>query len=172
MALPRRSCWTEIMTDERQIDEVMARYVRAADFRDPAAMAALFTEDAIVEISYRGRDGLEPLGSLKGAEAIGQAVAGILPPHPARGWSHHTSLNHIIDVDGDTAGVDLHFVNYDVRGDEAPAAGWPEGTYGTQGTITPFESGYVRSELHRADGVWKITKFAIMHDLPFVLPGN
>ena len=32
------------MTDERQIDEVMARYVRAADFRDPAAMAALFTK--------------------------------------------------------------------------------------------------------------------------------
>ena len=24
----------------------------------------------------------------------------------------------------------------------------------------------------RADGGWKITKFAIMHDLPFVIPGN
>jgi hypothetical protein len=50
MAFAWGSCWTEIMTDERQIDEVAARYVRAADFRDLAAMAALFTEDAIVEI--------------------------------------------------------------------------------------------------------------------------
>lgn len=160
------------MTDERQIDEVVARYVRAADFRDPAAMAALFTEDATVEIFYRGPGGLEPVGSLKGAEAIGQAVAGMLPPHPARGWSHHTSLNHIIEVDGDTASLDLHFVNYDVRGDEAPAVGWPEDAHGAQGTITPFESGYVRSELRLAGDGWKITKFAIMHDLPFVIPGN
>ncbi len=41
-----------------------------------------------------------------------------------------------------------------------------------QGTITPFESGYARSVLHKTGGTWKITKHTIVHDLPFVTPGN
>jgi hypothetical protein len=34
------------MSDERKVQEVLARYVRAADSRDGAAQGSLFTDDA------------------------------------------------------------------------------------------------------------------------------
>jgi hypothetical protein len=156
------------MTDERQIDHVIAAYVRAADHRDSSAMSDLFATDATVEIHTRGADGLEPLGTLGGADAIGQAVAGMMAPHPPRGWSHHTTFNHIVTVDGDDGHLDAQFLVYNVLGDERPADGWPTG--GAQGTITPIESGYLRSDLRRVDGRWRITHHAITHDLPYAVP--
>ncbi|KPM52506.1 hypothetical protein ACG83_29715 [Frankia sp. R43] len=159
------------MTDEREIDHVIARYVRATDHRDSAAMAALFTTDATVEILDRGPDGPRALDALHGAEAIGQAVAGMMAPHPPFGWTHHTTLNHIVAVDGDDATLDLHFVNYTVQGDAEPRSGWPAGAAGAQGSIRPFESGYVHSRLRRHSDGWKIRHHRIMHDLPFVIAG-
>ncbi|WP_206282179.1 nuclear transport factor 2 family protein [Streptomyces rhizosphaericus] len=41
------------MSDERKIQEVLARYVRATDRRDGKAQGALFTDDAIVQIHTR-----------------------------------------------------------------------------------------------------------------------
>jgi hypothetical protein len=160
------------MNDERQIDHVIAAYVRAADHRDSAAMSGLFAADATVEIHARGANGLEPLGTLRGAGAIGQAVAGMMAPHPPRGWSHHTTLNHIVAVHGDSASIDVQFVVYNVVGDERPPGGWPAGASGAQGTITPIESGYLRSDLRRIDGRWRIIHHAITHDLPYAFPSS
>ena len=39
------------MSDEREIQEVLARYVRAADHRDGAAMRDIFLPEGKVEIS-------------------------------------------------------------------------------------------------------------------------
>jgi hypothetical protein len=45
--------------------------------------------------------------------------------------------------------------------------GWPAGTFGAQGTITPIESGYYRFNLRRTDGAWKIRRQEVIHNIPY-----
>src|SRR5712671_1780656 len=127
------------MSEERAVQQVLAKYVRGVDTRDGAAVAAM---------------------------------SQMMKPHPARGWSHHTTHDHIIDVNGDDATLDAQFVVFEVRGKERPAAGWPEGAFGAQGTVQPIEAGYYRPILRRVDGVWKITTMRITHNLPYAFPGQ
>lgn len=161
------------MTDERQVEQVLARYVRAADRRSSAEMAALFMPDADVEI-FLNQDGVShPIGAISGAEAIGQAVAGLMRPHPERGWSHHTTSNAIVDVHGDSATLDAQFIVFDTLGLARPPGGWPAGATGAQGVIRPIEAGYYSSQLKRGvDGVWRISRHRITHDLPYAFPGG
>ncbi len=154
------------MSDEREIQQVLARYVRAADHRDGAAMAALFLPDAKVEIFYNNAGAPEPLGELVGPEAIGAAVTTMMKPHPQRGWSHHTTHDPIIEVDGDTGTLDAQFVVFDVIGAQKPEGGWPKGATGAQGTVTPIETGYYRPILNKVDGRWMIARQRIYLDLP------
>src|ERR1700676_3749024 len=154
------------MREERAVQQVLAKYVRGADARDGAAVAALFTEAGRVEISYNNSGKLEPVGELAGREAIAAAVSQMMKPHSARGWSHHTTHDHIIDVNGDDATLDAQFAVFEVRGKERPAAGWPEGAFGAQGTVQPIEAGYYRPILRRGDGVWKITTRRITLKIP------
>jgi hypothetical protein len=160
------------MSEERAVQQVLAKYVRGADARDGAAVAALFADSGRVEISYNNSGKLEPLGELVGQEAIAAAVSQMMQPHPARGWSHHTTQDHIIEVDGDNATIDAQFVVFEVRGKERPATGWPEDAFGAQGTVTPIESGYYRPVLRRVDGAWRIDTLRIVHNLPFAFPGQ
>jgi len=160
------------MSEERAVQQVLAKYVRGADARDGAAVAAMFTEDGRVEISYNNSGKLEPLGELVGREAITAAVSQMMKPHPSRGWSHHTTHDHIIDVNGDDATLNAQFVVFEVRGKERPAAGWPEGAFGAQGTVLPIEAGYYRPILRRVDGVWKITTMRITMNIPMAFPGQ
>ncbi|MFJ5899425.1 nuclear transport factor 2 family protein [Streptomyces sp. NPDC093064] len=159
------------MDDERAVAQVLARYVRAADHRDGAAMSALFVENAVAEIYYSNGGTREKLAELTGAEAIGNAVAGLMAPHPPRGWSHHTTQDHIIEIDGDEATLDAQFIVYSIQGHERPADGWPEGAFGAQGTITPIESGYYQPRLRRFDGAWRIVHHTILMDQPMAFPG-
>lgn len=159
------------MDDERQVEEVLARYVRAVDWRDGPSLAALFEDDAHVEIFYGTGKDSEKLGELRGAQTIGAAVAGAMAPHPPRGWSHHTTSNPIVEVCGDQATLDVQFIVSNVVGRERPSAGWPAGSLGAQGTITPIESGYYRSTMRRIDGGWKISEHRIRHDMPYAFPG-
>ena len=162
----------EAMSEERAVQQVLARYVRGTDARDGAAVAAVFTEDGRVEISYNNSGKLEPLGELVGRETIAAAVSQMMKPHPSRGWSHHTTHDHIIDVNGDDATLDAQFVVFEVRAKERPAAGWPEGAFGAQGTVQPIEAGYYRPILRRVDGVWKITTMRITLNIPMAFPGQ
>ncbi len=159
------------MSDERDVQQVLARYVRAADHRDGAAMAALFTEDAVVEIFFNRAGTPEKIAELTGATAIGGAIAGLMRPHPPLGWSHHTTSDHLIEVDGDTATLDAQFVVFNTVGRQRPADGWPEGATGAQGTITPIESGYYRPTMRRVDGRWQITHHEVILDQPMAFPG-
>jgi len=156
--------------DHRLVAEVLARYLHAADHRDPETMAAVFWDEGVVEIYYSGTGEHELLATVAGAEAIGGAVASGMAPHPPLGWSHHTTLNPIITVDGDDATFDAQFIVYNVRGLAKPATGWPTGAFGAQGSITPIESGYVLSTLRRRDGAWRILRHVIKHDLPYAFP--
>jgi uncharacterized protein (TIGR02246 family) len=160
------------MSEERAVQQVLARYVRGTDARDGAAVAAVFTADGGVQVSYNNSGKLEPLGELVGREAIAAAVSQMMKPHPSRGWSHHTTHDHIIDVNGDDATLDAQFVVFEMRGKERPAAGWPEGAFGAQGTVQPIEAGYYRPILRRVDGVWKITTMRITHNIPYAFPGQ
>ena len=155
------------MSDEREIQEVMARYVRAADYRDGAAMSDIFLPEGKVEIFYSNAGTPELLGELVGSEAIGAAVASLMKPHPPRGWSHHTTHDPLIEVNGNIGMLDAHFVVFNVVGAQKPEGGWPEGAFGAQGTITPIESGYYRPVLKKVDGRWMMANLRIYHDLPY-----
>jgi hypothetical protein len=160
------------MSEERAVQQVLAKYVRGADARDGAAVAALFTEAGRVEISYNNSGKLESVGELVGQEAIAAAVSQMMRPHPARGWSHHTTQDHIIEVNADDATIDAQFVVFEVRGNEQPVTGWPAGAFGAQGTVTPTESGYYRPILRRVHGIWKIDTLRIVMNLPFAFSGQ
>jgi hypothetical protein len=160
------------MTEERAVQQVIAKYVRGTDARDGAAVAGLFAKDGRVEISYNNSGRLEPLGELVGQEMIAAAVSQMMKPHPARGWSHHTTHDHIIEVNGDAATLDAQFVVFEVRGKERPAAGWPDGAFGAQGTVEPIEAGYYRPILRRIDSVWKIATMRITLNIPMAFPGQ
>ena len=155
------------MSDEREIQEVLARYVRAADHRDGAAMSNIFLPEGKCEIFYNNAGTPERLGELVGAAAIGAAVTTLMKPHPPRGWSHHTTHDSIIEVKGDTATLDAHFVVFNVVGAEKLESGGPEGAFGAQGTITPIESGYYRPTLKKVDGRWMMAHLRIYHDIPY-----
>ena len=155
------------MSDEREIQEVLARYVRAADHRDGAAMRDIFLPEGKVEIFYNNAGTAERLGELAGPDAIGAAVTTMMKPHPPRGWSHHTTHDPIIEVKDGTGTLDAHFVVFNVVGAETPEGGWPEGVFGAQGTIAPIESGYYRPILKKVDGRWMMAHLRIYHDLPY-----
>ncbi|HEY6734177.1 MAG TPA: nuclear transport factor 2 family protein, partial [Roseiarcus sp.] len=117
------------MTDELAVQQVLAHYVRAHDRRDGAAMAALFTPEARVSIFYNNNPDGEPevIGELAGREAIAEATAHMMKPHPPRGWSHNATDGLLIDIDGDRATVDAQFMVFSILGDAKPASGWPAG---------------------------------------------
>ena len=155
------------MSDEREIQELLARYVRATDHRDGAAMSSIFLPECKVEIFYNNAGTPELLGELVGPEAIGAAVTTMMKPHPPRGWSHHTTHDPIVEVKGDSGTFDAQFVVFNVVGAEKPEGGWPEGSSGAQGTITPIETGYYRPILKKVDGRWMMAHLSIYHDLPY-----
>jgi hypothetical protein len=158
------------MSTENEIKQIVSLYTRAADRRDGAAMAALFATDGVSEIYLHGPGGLddrELLGKLTGAEQIEAAMTRAMAPHPPRGWSHHTTCDHLVSIDGDEASIETQFITYNVVGAAKPEGGWPAGTFGAQGSITPIESGYYRFNLRRADGTWKIRHQEVIHDIPY-----
>ena len=157
------------MSDELAVQQVLAHYVRAHDRRDGATMAALFTRQARVTIFYNNNPDGEPelIGELAGREAIAQATAHMMKPHPPRGWSHNATDGLLIDIDGDRATVDAQFMVFTILGDAKPTSGWPAGAGGAMGRITPIESGYYTQKLVRVEGQWLIESLQVRHNLPF-----
>jgi ketosteroid isomerase-like protein len=160
-------------SDERKVQEVLARYVRATDRRDGKAQGALFTDDAIVRIYARtGADSYETFGEpLIGGAAVQYAVEHFMAPHPEGGSSHHTTSDHIIEVDGDRAHMNAQFIVFRTRASARPADGWPDGTFGAQGSVEPIESGYYDTDLRRIEGEWKIVRHHVLMDMPIAVPG-
>jgi hypothetical protein len=159
------------MSDHRSIQELLARYVRAADARDGAGMRRLFVSDGRVEI-YGGHRPPAHLATLEGADAIAHAVATMLPPHAPHGWSHHYTTDHLIEVDGDAATMDAQFLMVQSAGRERPAGGEPVGAQGPQGTVTPKEAGYYRTEFVRVDGAWRMQCHRIYLDFAPAMGGD
>jgi hypothetical protein len=161
---------TSSIIDRFLVQEVLARYARAADHRDAAAMAALFVPDARVEVFFNDAGTPRPVAQLDGAEAIGQAVVGMMVAHPPLGWSHHTTHDHLVEVDGDEARLDAQFVVFETIGRPRPDGGWPAGAVGAQATVRPIESGYYRPVMLRTPEGWRIRHHTIVLDQPMAFP--
>ncbi|GGK84444.1 hypothetical protein Sme01_28850 [Sphaerisporangium melleum] len=161
------------MSDERKIQEVLAQYVRATDRRDGATQGALFTDDAIIQsFSKVGPEQYEPFTEpMIGGAAVHYAVDNYMAPHPQGGSSHHVTADHIIEVDGDTAHMNAQFIVFEVRAAARPENGWPQDSFGAQGTVRPIESGYYDTDLRRVGGEWKIVRHHILLDMPYAIPG-
>ena len=159
-------------SDERQVQQVLARYVRAADQLNGKAVSNLFVAEGKVQVYYVNRGNRELLFVLSGQAEIENAMSNPMKPHPDRGWSHHTTHDHIIEVNGDHATIDAQFIRFDAVGEIRPDNGWPEGILGIMGKVTPTESGYYQPTLQKINGEWKIVTHVILHDLPFAIPGR
>lgn len=149
----------------RDIDDVresLASYVRATDRRDGAAMMGLFAPDAKLEIFAGHGDAAVKIGELDGPEAIGHAVGAWMQPHPPGGWSHHTTHDPLVKVDGDRATLDAQYIVFSSRSEARPV--------GAQGSVTPIEAGYYRSKLARIGGRWLFVHHRIDQDLAMVFP--
>src|SRR5258705_2874188 len=113
-----------VMSDERDVQQVIAKYVRAVDRRDGVALAELFIPNGKVTVFYTNGGKEELIVELAGREVIGNAMSKLMKAHPARGWSHHTTFDTIIEVDGERATVDAQFIVYTVVGAEQSAERW------------------------------------------------
>jgi uncharacterized protein (TIGR02246 family) len=81
------------LTEDRDaIRDVYARYVQNLDTGDAAAFAALYADDGVFVGGGTGGD------DVVGRPALEAFAAGLDP-----GSVHRLSLNHLIEVDGDTA---------------------------------------------------------------------
>lgn len=141
------------MSDERAVQEVLARYVRATDQRDGAAQGTLFTDDAVIQIYARSGQGYAPVGEpLSGGPGVRYAVENLMAPHPEGGASHHVTSDYLIDVDGDFAHLNAQYVVFEVRSTPQPLT-------------RPVESGYYDTDLRRIDGEWKIVRHDVLGDL-------
>jgi hypothetical protein len=94
-----------------------------------------------------------------------------MAPHPEGGSSHHTTSDHLIEVDGDCAHLNAQFIVFQVQAARRPETGWPAGVFGAQGTVQSIESGYYDTELRRIDCEWKIVRHSVLMDMPMAVPG-
>jgi hypothetical protein len=154
------------MSDERTVQEILARYVRAVDARHADNVAALYAPQGVERFSYNRAGVHEQLAVFTGSQAIRDAVSSLLAPHPLLGWTRHATFDPIVAVQGDTASIDAQFVVLEVRGARRPAAGWPIGASGGQGTIAPIESGCYQISLERTVDGWKMIENHTILDLP------
>jgi len=161
--------WGDFMPDIAAVSQVLARYVRATDRRDGEAVARLFVEDGTIEIRWHNSGTPQPLGKLRGRQQISMATAQMILPHPERGFSHHTTMDHIVTIKDDEAEIDAQFIVYNTQGAACPETGWPAGAFGVQGTVTPVGAGYYLSKLIRVDGEWFMREHCIDLDLPMVM---
>ena len=91
------------LVDKAAIRDLMARYARGVDGRDPDMIATTFTSDAYT--NYGEWDG-------RGRENI---VNWIMRPSTSHSRSTHFMGDQVIQIDGDTAEVETYAVAFGVR---------------------------------------------------------
>ncbi|MEO6315253.1 MAG: nuclear transport factor 2 family protein [Chitinophagaceae bacterium] len=157
------------MSPERAVQQVLAKYVRAADRLDAVAICNLFVAGGKVEVSYANDGKQELIFVLTGHAEISHGISDIMRPHPPGGWSQHTTFDPIIEVSGEYATCDVQFIRFDTLGNDQATAGWPGVTKGVAEAILPTESGYYQSILQKKADDWKIANLKIFHELPFAI---
>lgn len=156
------------------MQEVMSEYVYATDHRDGTTLAALFTPAGVVNIMDPDNNGGYTLvtAPIVGRAAIANAVAHAQAPIPAYGAEHHVITAPIATATRIAGHLTMQYTTYAIQGPAKPAAGWPAGTAGTQGTIKPYETGYYDASFVLIKGAWYIARLNVDSDLPVVIPSS
>ncbi|WP_130178557.1 nuclear transport factor 2 family protein [Cryobacterium sp. SO1] len=157
-----------------EMQEILSEYVHATDHRDGVTLAALFTADGSVNIlAPDGEGGYKPVTApIVGRSAIADAVAHAQEPLPSLGAEHHVITAPISSASGSDGHLTMQFTTYAIHGAAEPAGGWPAGTAGAQGSITPYESGYYAATFVKSHESWSISRLDIQSDLPVIIPAQ
>jgi len=96
--------------DQRALERLTEEYAHAADRRDPAGAASLFTEDGLLTLFMDGAEG-QPTEQHSGRSAIAAAIASL---------SHYDATTHFLgqrsfDVAGQHALGETYCMAYHVR---------------------------------------------------------
>lgn len=90
------------VADKLSITRLIHTYARAADTRDGALFASVFTEDG--ELEHKGRKS-------NGTHQLGKIPGGLL----VYAKTYHTVQNIVIDIDGDTATGEVYSAAHHLR---------------------------------------------------------
>jgi uncharacterized protein (TIGR02246 family) len=136
--------------DRAEIENLMARYLFALDFRDAPAYAATFTEDGVLDFAS---------GVLTGRKAIGEFVntlgnnasQAVREASALMARSRHNVTNIAIDVNGDHAKARAYWTSVRVG----------DGGKGVQ----VISYGHYEDELVRQNGKWLFSKRKVYNEL-------
>ncbi len=136
--------------DRSQIENLMARYLFALDWRDANAYAATFSEDGVLDFAG---------GQLQGRQAIQAMIAGLLKRE-----------KEIAAKQGRKSPRKRHFVTnfwLEVNGNTATSkAYWTQSSNATpDGRPIVAEYGHYEDELVKRDGQWLFTKRKIFNEM-------
>jgi hypothetical protein len=129
---------TEVIT-QLQLRRLAEDYAAAADLADPAAFAAVFTDDGILEVKQAGYE--TPVVHAEGHEELG-AVMALFAPFV---FTMHLVCNHRVAIDGDRAAGETYCIANHVTLEEG----------GKQNLVQ-----YIRylDEYRRTDAGWRFSR--------------
>jgi uncharacterized protein (TIGR02246 family) len=123
-------------SDARAVEALMIRYAFAADTRDPAAMASLFTSDAVI-------DG--PWGTFQGPDGVRNFADRFRHALPVQ--SRHLVTNVLVEGEGDQATFTAYYVQI---------------TGGREVRST----GMYTCTARKVDGTWRLSRRSVVVDVP------
>lgn len=140
----------QMLLDKQDILEVLYRYCQGCDRSDAAILRACFHPDAVTD--HAGM-------VMPSWDWVPAALAWL----ETRSAVTHMIANPLIQVSGDRAVSDCHFVAYN-RAPDASGAGWEEF----------LVKGRYLDRFERRDGVWRIARRLGVHDIERVVasPGQ
>lgn len=155
--------------DRAQIEDLQARYLFGLDFRDPAAYAATFTADGVLDFGAGklvGREAIAAFVEDSRASAAQQRANDTSGIRPAAG--RHNISNIVIDIDGDRATATAYWFHI---GNDNPDR---------SAQLNSF--GHYEDELRKVNGEWlfslrkiyneQVAEWAAGEDNPAVHPGD
>jgi hypothetical protein len=105
---PKDPAW--VLAEQRALERLTEQYAHAADRREPASAASLFTEDGLLTLFMDGPEG-QPTAQHRGRTAIAAAIAAL---------DRYDATTHFLgqrsfDVDGQHALGETYCLAYHVR---------------------------------------------------------
>jgi ketosteroid isomerase-like protein len=129
----------QLLEDREEIRRIFVDYARYLDAGDHAGYASLFARDGVLAAQLGEATGPAAIEAILD-EHLGPEVRGDLPP------AIHVTVNHEIDVEGDTATATVVWYYLTTDPDTVP---------------TILQSGRYHDDLVREDGRWRIRRHEI-----------
>jgi 3-phenylpropionate/cinnamic acid dioxygenase small subunit len=126
-----------VVVDQQEIHDLLVRYCRGVDRRDPRLILDAFHEDASDD---HGQGVASPAD-------LARSIVGSQVPRPYM----HFLGNQLIEVEGDLARAETYFISFQQRGREGRL-------------YTRTRAGRYVDRLERRDGHWKIAHRTVVDD--------